>query len=423
MNILLRSALIVDASSPHHLQKRDILIQKGSIAKIAKNISAEKNTKVVESKNLCVSPGWVDMAAFLGDPGLEHKEDLKSGSQAASAGGFTTVCCLPNTKPALHSKSEIEYVLTKSQPLVTNILPIGALTTDCKGKDIAEIYDMNNSGAVAFSDGINTHVNAGMMLRSLMYVKPFNGLVYSFPDDASLSAGGQMNESISSSKFGMKGIPNLAEELIVQRDIHLSEYTNSRVHFAFVSTPEAIAHIKKAKSKGLKVTASVAPFSLLFTDESLEQYDTNLKVYPPLRSAKDKEALIKALKDGTIDVIASHHSPHDTESKDLEFDLADFGMIGLETAFAAVNTALKGKLSVEEIVSKFSSNPRHILNLPKATIAEGNSADITFFDSEVKWKFDKKHIRSKSKNTPFVGMEFIGKALGIINKNQAVLNE
>jgi dihydroorotase len=282
---------------------------------------------------------------------------------------------------------------------------------------------MNNSGAIAFSDGAATHVNAGMMLRSLLYVKPFNGLIYSFPDDASLSAGGQMNESVSSSKFGMKGIPNLAEELIVQRDIYLCEYTQSRVHFAFVSTPESLVHIKKAKTKGLKVSAAVAPFSLLFTDESLEQYDTNLKVYPPLRTAKDKEALIKGLKDGTVEVIASHHTPHDTESKDLEFDLADFGMIGLETAFALANTALKNKLSLEEIVAKFAANPRTILNLPQATIAEGNSADITFFDSEMKWKFDKKNIHSKSKNTPFVGMEFIGKPLGVINKNQVVMNE
>jgi dihydroorotase len=423
MNILLRSALIIDSSSPHHLQKRDILIQKGTITRIGKNISAEKNFKVVESKNLCVSPGWVDMAAFLGDPGLEHKEDLKSGSKAAAAGGFTTVCCLPNTKPALHSKSEVEYVLTKSESLPTTIRPIGALTIDCKGKDIAEIYDMNNSGAIAFSDGAATHVNAGMMLRSLLYVKPFNGLIYSFPDDASLSAGGQMNESVSSSKFGMKGIPNLAEELIVQRDIYLCEYTNSRVHFAFVSTPESLVHIKKAKTKGLNVSAAVAPFSLLLTDESLEQYDTNLKVYPPLRTAKDKEALIKGLKENTIDVITSHHTPHDTESKELEFDLADFGMIGLETAFAVANTALKNKLSLEEIVAKFAANPRSILNLPKATIAEGNSTDITFFDSEMKWKFDRKNIHSKSKNTPFVGMEFIGKPLGVINKNQVVMNE
>ncbi len=422
MNILLRSALIVDASSPHHLQKRDILIQKGIITKIGKNISAPKNCKIVESKNLCVSSGWVDMAAFLGDPGLEHKEDLKSGSLAASAGGFTTVCCLPNTKPALHSKSEIEYILKKSESLVTDIRPVGALTVDCKGKDIAEIYDMNNSGAIAFSDGATTHVSAGMMMRSLLYVKPFNGLVYSFPDDASLSAGGQMNESVSSSKFGMKGIPNLAEELIVQRDIYLCEYTDSRIHFAFVSTPESVAHIKKAKAKGLNISASVAPFSLLLTDESLERYDTNLKVYPPLRTAKDKEALIKALKDGTIEVIASHHSPQDTEAKDVEFDAAEFGMIGLETAFAIANTALKDKLKLEDIVAKFAANPRKILNLPPATIKENNAADISIFDSELKWQFDKKHIRSKSKNTPFAGMEFTGKPLGVINKNQVVLS-
>ncbi len=421
MNILLRSALIIDPTSPHHLQKKDILIQKGIITKVAKSIKPEKNFKIVESKNLSVSPGWVDMAAFLGDPGLEHKEDIESGAAAAAVGGFTTVCCLPNTKPALHSKSEIEYILKKSKDLAVDIRPIGALTVNCKGTDIAEIYDMNHSGAVAFSDGPVTHVSAGNMLRSLLYVKPFKGLVYSFPDEASLSAGAHMNEGMMSSHLGMKGIPNLSEALMVQRDIHLCEYAESRLHIAFISTPESVQHLKKARAEGIQVTASVTPYSLLLTDEALEEYDTHLKVLPPLRTTKDRDALIKALKEGAIETIASHHFPHDTEAKDLEFDLADFGMTSLETAFAVANTALKNKLSAEEIVAKFSSAPRKILGLPAATIQEKAPADLTIFDTDLKWTFTKQNIRSRSKNTPFLGHEFTGKVLGIVNKGQGVL--
>jgi dihydroorotase len=311
-------------------------------------------------------------------------------------------------------------VLKKSAPLAVDIRPIGALTLDCNGKDIAEMMDMNNSGAIAFSDGILAHVSAGSMLRSLLYVKPFNGLVISFPDEESLSKGGLMNESASSSMLGMKGIPNIAEELAVVRDIQLCEYAESKLHFAYISTPEALGHIRKAKNSGLNISCAVTPYNLMLTDNALEDFDTNLKVFPPLRTSKDKDALIKGLKDGIIDAISSFHLPHDTESKDLEFDLADFGMIGLETAFAAANTVLSEKMELTDIIAKFSLNPRCILGLKAATVKEGNNADLTIFDNTLKWKYDK--IVSKSKNTPFKGTEFTGRVLGIINKGQAVLN-
>lgn len=423
MNLLLRSAQIIDKSSPYHLQRKDILIQKGIITKIEKSIPAEKSYKVVESPNLCVSQGWVDMTAFLGEPGLEHKEDLYSASLAAAAGGFTTVCCLPNTLPALHSKSEIEFIKKKSESLITHILPIGALTMQCKGKELAEIYDMNNSGAIAFSDGIFSHVNAGTMMRSLLYVKPFNGIIFSFPDDASLSAGGQMNESPANSYLGMKGIPNLAESIIALRDIQLCEYTQSRLHIGYVSTPETVNALKKAKAANVAVTASVTPYNLFFTDDALHDFDTNLKVFPPIRSAKDKEALIKALKENIIDTISSFHLPSDTESKDIEYDLAEFGMIGFETAFAAANTVLKNKLSIEDILDKFTYNARNILQLQSANILQGNPADITFFDTEIQWQFEEKHIYSKSKNTPFLHQTFTGKALGVVNNNQVFIHD
>jgi dihydroorotase len=420
MNLLLRAACIVAPQSPFHLQKKDILIQDGIISKIGKNITVPKGARVVESKSLCVSPGWVDMAAFLGDPGFEHKEDLNTGTQAAAAGGYTAVCCLPNTRPALHTKSEIEYVLKKTAHHVVNVYPIGALTTDCKGKDIAEMYDMHQAGAVAFADGPGGHVSAGMMLRSLLYVKAFNGLVLSFPDEPSLSVGGLMNESPASSRLGMKGIPNIAEAITVQRDIQLCRYAASKIHFAYVSTPESVNMIKKAKNEKLHVTCAVAPYSLMLLDDALETFDTNLKVFPPLRTVRDRNALINGLKDGAIDAIVSLHQPHDTESKEVEFDHADFGMTGLETAFAIANTVLSDKMELEAIVAKFSVNPRKILGIKIPDIKEGINADLTIFDNEVKWQFVKSF--SKSANSPFFGMEFKGRPLGIVNNSQVFIN-
>lgn len=423
MDILLKDAQIVYPGAPLHGKVQDILIKRGKIEQIGKRLKADAKVLVITGKQLMVSPGWVDMYSFLGDPGLEHKEDIITGIRAAAAGGFTATCCMPNTKPALDSKSGIEYVINKAKGQAVDVYPVGALSEKCLGTDITEMYDMQRAGAIAFSDGVDSGISSGLTLRSLLYVKPFNGVIITHPNDKSITRNGQMHEGEMSTTLGMTGIPALTEELTVQRDIELLEYTNSRLHFAYVSTAGALEHIKKAKAKGLKVTCSVSPYNLGLTDKELDTYDTNYKVMPPLRSKTDITALIKGLKDGTIDTIASFHIPQDTESKELEFDLADFGMIGFETAYALINTHTGKKLTQDLLVQKLALAPREILGLAMPEFAEGAKANMTIFDAAEEWTFEKKHIRSRAKNTPFVGTQFTGRVKGIVNNGIAIIHE
>lgn len=423
MDIIIRAARIIDSAGKTAARQQDILIRKGKIEKIAAKITNDKKLKEITGENLHVSLGWVDMCAYIGDPGHEHREDLQTSIRSAASGGFTTILANPNTKPALHSKSEIEYIIRKSAGGVVNILPIGAVSQDCKGVDITEMHDMHAAGAIAFGDGFNSSLNAGLTLRSLLYVKPFGGLIIAHPFEKSIAKSGQMNEGVNSTILGMHGIPHLAEELMVKRDLDILEYTESRLHFAYVSTPESIEHIKKAKAKGQLVTCSVTPYNLTLEDDLVLDYDTHYKLMPPLRTKVDNQALVKALKDGTIDTIATFHLPHDPESKELEFDLADFGMISFETTFALVNTYLGKKVGLEKIIEALTVNPRDILGLEIPEIAEGELADITIFDPEEKWTFTGKDIKSRSRNTPFVGIEFTGRVVGVVNNGQVYLNE
>lgn len=422
MNLFIRSARIIAPASRHHLQTKDIVIERGVIAQIGSKLKNDKGYKEVASRNLCVSPGWVDMFTFFADPGYEHKEDIFSGIKAAAAGGFTTVCVMPNTNPALHSKSEVEYVSSKAKGAIVEVKPIGAVSRDCKGRDITEIYDMQRAGAIAFSDGILSSLSAGMMLRSLLYVKPFDGLIISHPDEGSIRGSGLVNEGAVSTLMGVPGIPAISEELMVVRDLYLAEYTGSRVHFAFISSPGSLQHIRKAKAKGIRVTCSVSPYNLLLHEEAVRDFDANYKTLPPLKTKSDAKALLKGLADGTIDTIASLHIPQDIESKKTEFDFADFGMLGLETAFAAATTALGKNADVELLVEKLCFAPAKILNIPTGVIAENEKANLTFFDPTLEWTFSEKQIHSKSKNTPFVGKQFTGKVLGVVNNNQVQLN-
>lgn len=422
MDILLKAAKIVHPTAEHNGQVRDILIERGKITEIAKSIKPNGKVTVVEGKSLHVSPGWLDMYSFLGDPGIDHKEDIASGARAAAAGGFTATCCMPNTHPTIHSSSEVEYVLSKARDLAVDVLPLGSVSQNCEGKDITEMYDMHQAGAVAFTDGIGSGISSGLTLRSLLYVKPFNGVIITHPNDASISRNGQMHEGLVSTQLGMPGIPALSEELTVSRDLQLLDYTASRLHFAYVSTAGSVDAIKKAKKAGAQVTCGVSPYNLTLTDELLSSYDTNYKVMPPLRSKADTKALVKALKDGTIDVIASFHIPQDTESKDLEFDLADHGMIGLETAYALVNTHIGGQVGQELLVEKLAITPRSILGKELPELKVGVQANITIFDADEEWTFEKKDIRSRSKNTPFVGTNFKGKVKGIVNNGKVQLN-
>lgn len=421
MNIFLENCKIYDSQSNYHLKTTDIWIKNGVFEKIGKLKKSDlpKNTKTIA--NASISKGWLDLFSHFCDPGFEHKEDINSGLEAAAKGGFTKVALMPNTHPAIHSKSEVEYLLSKSKDQAVEILPYGAITRDCEGKDITEIYDMHQSGAVAFTDGINSTSDAGTILRALLYVKAFNGLVISHPMDSSLANGGGMNEGKTSTIMGVKGIPAIAEEVVVKRDIQLAEYADSRLHFAYVSTAGSVELIKEAKKRGVKVTCSVNAMNLLYTDESLMDYDSNWKVIPPLRTEKDRKALIKGLKTDVIDSIASFHIPQDIESKQLEFDYANFGMIGLQTAVGVAVKALKGEMELEDILAKFSDAPAQLLNQTTSSIVEGNTADITIFNTEDSETVLPEWIASKSKNTPLLGKTLPLKVLGIVSNKKALL--
>src|SRR6218665_2381448 len=358
MSLLIKNATISDPGSEHHGHQADIFIRKGVIAAIGKNLK-EKADKVIAGTALQVSPGWVDVLADYCDPGYEHKESIITGLNAAAAGGFTDVFVVPNTQPVITTKSVLEYVLKKAEGHQVNLHVLGAVSKNTEGKDLAEMMDMQHSGAVAFSDGWHPVQNAGLMLKALEYVKAFNGIIVQIPIQASLAQGGLMNEGETSVRLGMSGIPNIAESLLVQRDIELVRYTGSRIHFSGISTPESLALIRAAKKEGLDVTCSVTPYHLMFTEEMLQTYDSVYKVAPPLRTEAERKLLVKALTDGTIDCIATHHQPQDWDAKVSEFEYAQAGMIGQETCLAMLIAAAP-KVEASRWAELLSINPRRI---------------------------------------------------------------
>jgi len=418
MNLLLRSATIIDSTSPYHLKQIDILIKNGIIDLIEKKISSDSKVREMDCKGLLVSPGWFDMYACFCDPGYEYKEDINSGSLAAAAGGFTGVAVLPDTIPALHSKSEIEYVLNKAKGNLIDVYPIGAITRKCEGQELAEIYDMHHAGAIAFSDAGNPVSDSGVMMRALQYAKLFNGVIFSHPDDVNVSHGGTMNEGVTSTNLGLKGIPSLAEELMVVRDIYLAEYTQSRVHFSMISTARSVELIRAAKKKGVNVTCGVSSIHLMFSDNELNEFDSNFKLNPPLRTKDDIAALKAGLKDGTIDVIISAHTPQNAELKEVEFDYADFGAINLQTSFALANSSVGKNIGAEGLVEKFSVNPRKILGIKIPSVNIGHEANLTVFSMEDEFIFAQEKNYSKSNNTSLFGKKFSGSVKAVINNNQ-----
>ncbi len=421
MKVTIKKARIIDPSSPHHLAVKDILVSDGIIAAVEDNLPVE-DTMVIEEPGLHLSPGWIDVFASFNDPGHEYKETLESGAGAAAAGGFTDVMVIPNTKPVIDIKSMVEYVVQRAKPLPVNIMPIGAITRNAEGKDLAEMYDMRNSGAVAFSDGINPVQSAGILVKALQYVKTFNGVIIQVPDDKSIAPQGLINEGIVSTRLGLPGKPALAEELIVARDIKLARYTGSRLHFTAVTSVKSLEYIKRAKESGIDITCSVTPYHLFFCDEDLLNYDTNLKVNPPLRTRENMLALRHAISEGVIDCIATHHFPHEYDSKVLEFEYARNGMIGLETAYAALKTILP-EVAEEKWVQLLSLNAAAIFGLEKPSIIKDQPASITLFNPDTFFTFTERHIRSRSRNSPFISKELLGKVIGIINKSAVILNE
>jgi len=422
MKVLIKQAAIICSSSRFNGQTKDILIESGVITRISNNIEIGAE-QLIKSPGLHVSIGWMDTFANFADPGMEDRETLQSGAAAAAAGGFTDVMLIPNTQPVVYNKSQVEYLVKQAYALAVNIHPIAAVTKDTAGKELSEMYDMRKSGAVAFSDGINCIQHAGLLVKALQYIKPFNGTIIQLPEDKSIGASGLMNEGIISTRLGLPGKPAMAEELLVARDIRLAAYSNSKLHFTGVSSATSIEYIKRAKNQGIAVTCSVTPYHLFFCDEDLQQYNTNLKVNPPLRTKADRDALVTALVNGDIDCIASHHQPHHADSKICEFEYAKNGMIGLESLFGAVWSTINKRVSIEQLIDKLSIAPRKIFDMPLPEIKEGVTASLTLFQPSADHLFEKKMIKSKSKNSAFIGTQLKGKVIGIVNKNEVVLND
>jgi dihydroorotase len=413
MKHLFKQVRVVDSTSAYHNQEVDLLIEGDQIKAIGDNIYDEE-AKISALKGSCVSPGWVEMHSNFCDPGFEDREDLVSGAAAAAAGGFTSVCLVASTHPVVQSKADVEYLIKKGESSPVHVYPLGALSKQLAGKQLTEMYDMHLAGAVGFYDDKKAISNPNLLKLALLYSKEFASILI-HPRDAELTEGGQMNEGATSTALGLRGIPAFAEELMIARDLFIARYTDSKLHFAGISTKGAVQIIREAKEKGQPVTADVNFYNLVLDDRMLMQYDTLYKVNPPLREPGDCNALIEGLKDGTIDAIAVDHIPQDVERKRCEFDHAAFGMAAIESAFGALS-AVTNELGLDKLIEKFTAGPRAILNLPKISITEGSIAELTFFNPEQKWTLTPKMAKSKAANNPFVGREMRGKVIGTFNK-------
>ncbi|TNJ43089.1 dihydroorotase [Tamlana fucoidanivorans] len=417
MNILIKSATIIDPKSEFHNSTQDILIENGTISKIANQLDIPKGYQVITLDDLHVSQGWFDSSVSFGEPGFEERETIENGLATAAKSGFTSIAVNPNTHPVIDSNADITFIKAKSNNHPVTLLPIGALSAGSKGEDLAELYDMSTAGAVAFYDYKSAISNPNLMKIALQYTGSFDGLVCSFPQENRISGHGVVNEHITSTKLGLKGIPALAEALQVARDLFLLEYTDGKLHIPTISTAKSVELIRSAKKKGLNVTCSVAIHNLYFTDSTLTEFNTNFKVLPPLRTQADVEALIKGVKDGTIDMVTSDHTPIDIEQKKVEFDHAQYGSIGLESAFGALQTIFTTKKTIE-LLTKGKAR----FGLEASPIQIGQKANLSLFNPNEKYRFNKTNIFSRSKNAIFENETLKGKVYGIISNNKVVLN-
>ena len=421
--ILLKKATIIDPNSPFNKQVKDILIENGMIVNVANNIKAASTALIIKEEGLHVCPGLFDLLVDFGEPGFEHKETLETGCNAAMHGGFTGVGLSPNSEPPRDNKSAVEFCINKSAEHLVDLFPMGTISKGLNGKELSEMFDLKSSGAIAYFDGKKPIESAGLMARALLYTKNFDGLVFSFPYDSSLSVNGQMNESIESTKLGLQGIPAIAEELQMSRDLFLASYNEAKIHFTTVSSQSTVPMLLEAKQNNINVSSSVAIHNLILTDDSLREFDSNYKVLPPLRTQDDKNALIEGLKNGIVDVITSDHTPQDIESKKMEFSIADFGIIGTQTAFPLAVTHLSKSLGLEEIVVKMSINPRTILQLDTPVLNKGFQANITLFNPNKEFIFTKENNQSLSENSPFLNTALTCKVVGVINGKKYHLND
>ena len=417
MNVLLKSATIIDPKSEFHNTTQDILIENGIITKVAQNIKNTNGYKEIALENLHVSQGWFDSSVSFGEPGYEERETIENGLKTAAKSGFTTVMMNANTVPVTDTGSHVSFIQSKAKNSAVTLEIYGALTKGSLGEALAELYDMQQAGAIAFYDYQKAISNANLMKIALQYAANFNGLICSFPQNNTIAGKGVVNEGITSTLLGLKGIPTLAEELQISRDLYLLEYTGGRLHIPTISSAKSVELIRDAKKRKLNVTCSVAIHNLFFTDAVLKEFDSNYKVLPPLRTQDDINALIEGLKDGTIDMVTSDHNPLDIEKKKLEFDHADYGTIGLESAFGALNSVMTLKKTIETLTSG-----KTVFGIEYQPIKKGAKADLTLFNPNGTRTFTEKDILSKSKNSAFLGSKLKGVVYGIIAKNKLELN-
>lgn len=418
MTTLLKSATIIDTTSAFHKQTKDILIIDGIISEIEDNIPSNSDYNEINLENLHISKGWFDSSVCLGEPGYEERETIANGVNVAGKSGFTQIAVNPYTSPIVDNKSAVEFLINKANQSPVSVLPIGALTQKSEGIEMAELYDMQQSGAIAFGDYKRPIENDNLLKIVLLYAQNFNGLVLSFPKNKKIAGEGIANEGLNSTKLGLKGIPSLAEEIQIARDLFLLEYTGGKLHIPTISTAKSVALIRQAKSQGLNVTCSVAVHNLVITDDALHGFDANNNVNPPLRTDKDVEALLEGVKDGTIDIITSDHNPIDVEHKKVEFSISKSGSIGMESAFGALLT----KLDLETVIQCFTENPKKIFGIENTTIEVNSKANISLFNPELTHTFTEEDILSTSKNSIFIGHNLKGKAYGVYAKNQLLLN-
>jgi dihydroorotase len=414
MKILIQGAEIIDSNTSHHGKEKNVLIQNGRIASIGdKVVQADK---VINAEGMKLSTGWFDLGTFVGDPGLEHKEDIDSVSRAAASGGFTEIAVLPNTQPTIQTKNEVSYISRNNTNRLVQLYALAAVTRNCKGEELTEMIDLHESGAVGFTDGLKPIWHTDIFLKSLQYLQKFNGVLIDTAEDLFLNMFGQMHEGIQSTMLGLKGMPRIAEEIIITRNVELLGYAGGRLHLSRISSARSLDLIRTARKK-YHITCGITSYQPLLDDSMVGSFDTSYKVNPPLREKVDQEALIKGLKDGTIEVISSGHVPQDEESKNLEFDLAEFGMISLQTVASNI-VSLSKWVDYATLIEKLTTAPRKLLNLEVPKIEVDEKANLTLLDPDRVWSLDEKTNLSKSRNSPWWNRKIVGKVAAVFNNGK-----